>query len=85
MSHWHNNSEFILMQKLGKPCMDCKQLLNPWQMDFDHRNAKTKLNSVSQMKDKSKTLILAEIAKCDLICSNCHRNRTWRRLNFGSL
>jgi hypothetical protein len=24
--------------------------------------------------------LLAEIAKCDLVCSNCHRIRTWERL-----
>ena len=24
-------------------------------------------------------MILEEIAKCDLVCANCHRMRTWTR------
>jgi predicted transcriptional regulator len=25
--------------------------------------------------------IIEEIAKCDIVCSNCHKNRTYWRLN----
>ena len=26
-----------------------------------------------------KDVLLAEMAKCDLVCANCHRIRTWQR------
>jgi len=74
---------FIEAQK-NKPCVDCGNRFNPWQMDFDHRDATTKINDVSVLcfiKRASIKRILEEIAKCDLVCSNCHRDRTHRRYN----
>jgi hypothetical protein len=49
-------------------------------MDFDHRDPHTKVADVSTLV---KTYVpwdqvLAEIAKCDLVCVNCHRLRTYK-------
>ena len=55
-------------------------------MDFDHRDATTKTFIVSDIVNHSgMKAILEEIAKCDLVCSNCHRIRTFSRLRgYGS-
>lgn len=60
------------------PCMDCKNVFPPECMDFDHVRGK-KLFNVSKMVGRSLTTFYAEIAKCELVCANCHRTRTRRR------
>ena len=63
-----------------KPCMDCGVQYPYYVMDFDHRDRKTKLASINQMVNfhsYSKEKILVEIEKCDLVCANCHRIRTY--------
>lgn len=57
--------------------MDCKGKFNPWQMEWDHRNPEQKVFNISShpgFKDFKK-----ELAKCDLVCANCHKNRTHSR------
>lgn len=58
------------------PCTDCASSYPPCVMDFDHRPGTVKLGSVSHLRAD---LILEEIKKCDLVCSNCHRKRTRQR------
>ena len=67
------------------PCLDCHHSFPPECMDFDHRDPTQKTRAVSAMVAtvQAKATILAEIAKCDLICANCHRIRTARQLNWG--
>jgi hypothetical protein len=63
----------------------CKNRFPAVCMDFDHRPGEVKLDEVSDMVSgwKAWGLVEAEISKCDLVCSNCHRIRTWKR-NRGS-
>lgn len=61
-----------------KPCVDCGIQYKPWQMDFDH--LKDKHRKVSNTKEYAEETILKEIAKCELVCANCHRDRTYKRL-----
>lgn len=63
----------------NKPCVDCKRKFKPWQMQFDHRGEDVKVNRVSQMITHSWQKILDEIAKCDLVCANCHADRSYLR------
>lgn len=65
------------------PCTDCGQTFPPECMDFDHRDGRTKLRGVGILAGagSSRRLISTEIAKCDLVCANCHRIRTQRRFN----
>ena len=65
----------------SSPCMDCNRLHSPWQMDFDHVRGKKLFNVSAALMDTSVSMeiILSEMDKCDLVCSNCHRNRTHRR------
>jgi hypothetical protein len=68
-------------QAKDKPCMDCHKKYGYWCMDFDHRNPTKKTMTVAQAaRTRSIPVLLREIKKCDLVCSNCHRNRTYKRL-----
>lgn len=60
-------------------CLDCGN--SDWRvLDFDHV-ADNKDDSVSNMlkNGHSWDTIEAEIAKCEPVCSNCHRIRTYER------
>lgn len=61
----------------GNPCMDCGGRFPPVCMDFDHANG-NKIKSVARMYSScyKLDLIKEEIAKCELVCANCHRIRT---------
>jgi hypothetical protein len=63
------------------PCQDCGGRFAPVAMDWDHRDPKTKWHNVSFLAggpEFTKADVVAEIAKCDLVCANCHRVRTFR-------
>ena len=61
------------------PCMDCGGRFPPECMDFDHIRGE-KLFSVSTSVTRERKSLIEEIAKCDIICANCHRIRTRSRL-----
>ncbi len=73
-----NRIREYIQQAKSKPCMDCKQSYPYWVMDFDHRDPKQKRFNVSRMHSTgSIELVKTEIDKCDVICANCHRERTY--------
>jgi len=61
------------------PCADCGNNFPACCMDFDHRPGTVKLFNVGSGIRQPRQRILDEIAKCDLVCANCHRLRTYRR------
>lgn len=63
------------------PCTDCKNQYNPWQMHFDHLKPKNKIASISFLVNRGCSIpfIQKEINKCELVCANCHANRTYTR------
>lgn len=63
------------------PCTDCGVKYRPYVMEWDHRPGEVKVMAISEMRRLRLSLekILAEVAKCDLVCSNCHRERTVAR------
>jgi hypothetical protein len=46
-------------------------------MHFDHRPGEVKEFNIGHQVTASMSRILAEIKKCDLVCANCHAERTW--------
>jgi hypothetical protein len=66
------------------PCMDCGVKHHPHAMEWDHRDGEVKLYTPSKMVQLSKEKVLAELAKCDLVCAICHRKRTTDRRNRDS-
>jgi hypothetical protein len=51
----------------------------PCVMQFDHREDALKKFVVSETRSRAHSTILAEVAKCDIVCTNCHRDRTFKR------
>jgi hypothetical protein len=62
------------------PCKDCGQSFPIYCMDFDHVVREKKDNISNMHKNRTIKAILEEIAKCELVCANCHRIRTHQRL-----
>ncbi len=53
-------------------------------LDFDHINADDKSFSIARALSNTLSwdLILNEIAKCQILCANCHRIRTAKQFNW---
>ncbi len=68
----------LLHRLKSGPCQDCKQTYLPCQMDFIRR-IDTDKAPVSKLLLRSQAVIIADIQKCDLLCANCGRLRTWAK------
>lgn len=62
------------------PCVDCGVQYRYWIMQFDHLGDKERAIADLISAGWSWKRILAEIAKCDAVCANCHAGRTHARL-----
>ena len=79
----HRNIAFIREHKQGKRCADCREDYPYWMLEFDHLPEHKKLFTIGGRRARDFTIqqIIEEIAKCDVVCSNCHKNRTYWRQN----
>lgn len=68
-------AKFINEQKRGKKCVECGES-HIACLDFHHPGEKDGMLS-GKAKGWSIKHILAEIAKCVILCSNCHRKLHW--------
>lgn len=74
----NKNKKLVNVYK-DQPCLDCGLRFPLECMDFDHVSG-TKIAGISQMiHHKATSVLLEEIAKCELVCANCHRIRTTKR------
>jgi hypothetical protein len=71
-------AEFISSAK-DKPCEDCGVKYPPYVMDLDHVRGRKICNVSAMTASASFKRIVEEISKCDVVCSNCHRERTYAR------
>ena len=72
------NQEIILCWLEAHPCVDCGEP-DPIVLEFDHLQADEKVVEVSTLTTASKYRLLVEMAKCEVVCANCHRRRTYVR------
>lgn len=66
--------------KLARGCADCGFRGHPAALEFDHLPGAVKLYRIAAMAGLKRELVDAEIAKCEVVCANCHRVRTANRL-----
>lgn len=65
------------------PCYDCGVKYPPYVMHFDHKSDKV-FNIGSKFSSVSMKNLLDEISKCDIVCANCHAERTHNRRDWCS-
>jgi len=74
--------------KTNTPCTDCDVVYPYWVQQLDHvaaRGPKAFTISLTYTSGRDRRVmvtrdeLLAEIAKCDVVCANCHAERTHSR------
>lgn len=74
------NKKIVHDYKTSHGCTKCDES-HPATLDFHHRDPKTKLANISKLVKSGYgvEILLAEIAKCDLLCANCHRKLEYKK------
>lgn len=75
------NRKFIYDYLSTHPCVSCGES-DPIVLEFDHIDMLDKSFNISDSTDHSIASIKAEIAKCRVLCANCHRRRTAVQLGW---
>ena len=88
--HRTNARQMIIAEKLRRgSCLDCGLVVtleNYVCFDFDHRDPHEKTFAISsKYRDVAFQTLHDEFAKCDLVCANCHRLRTHKQIQDGTL
>ena len=65
--------------KLLRGCTDCGYEDNSDALEFDHLPGTDKKFGVSECYRVSDASLIAELNKCEVVCSNCHSIRTATR------
>jgi hypothetical protein len=61
----------------AQPCEDCNETYPTCVMDFDHVRGEKRFGIAQAIKSVSSTdALINEILKCEVVCANCHRQRT---------
>lgn len=76
---------FLDAYKVEKGCTDCGYNDHPFALEFDHLPGADKVAPVSNMILADMDRLMAEIAKCEIVCANCHRIRTTEREQWKSM
>ncbi len=64
----------VCIEVLGDQCSRCGGKFHDRVYDFHHRDPSTKEGAHSDiLSNHSLAAVAAEVAKCDLLCANCHR------------
>tara|TARA_Y100000310_G_C20309159_1_gene635412 strand:- start:340 stop:696 length:357 start_codon:yes stop_codon:yes gene_type:complete len=77
------NGEFLNEFYKTAACTDCGET-NPIVLEFDHVRGK-KLGRIARLaRDGSLEDLKLEIAKCEVVCANCHRIRTHKQGDWAN-
>jgi hypothetical protein len=93
--HYRNNKQQYLDRNQNKkeelrnflravksyPCEDCGVGYPYWIMQFDHRPEEDKLYAPARLHALGSWYkTVEEVMKCDVVCANCHADRTHKRI-----
>lgn len=71
--HYERRRAWLNKQK-GTMCSRCKNEYPSYVLEFHHRDRATKMFVIgTNVARKTIAALIAEIAKCDVLCANCHR------------
>lgn len=76
--------KYVFEYLLKHPCECCGEK-NPVLLEFDHRNRKSKIDIISNFIYKlgySLEQLKNEIAKCRVLCGNCHQIKSGKQLGY---
>ena len=63
--------------KEDRACADCGGIFPPYVMHWDHLPGHLKIAEISTMVGtRRREVVIDELAKCELVCANCHVMRT---------
>jgi hypothetical protein len=75
-------NEWYRQLKSAKPCADCGGSFHHAAMQWDHLPGTEKVAEVSTLFRRGRMKAFRrELAKCELVCANCHAVRSFERLN----
>jgi hypothetical protein len=77
--HKREVARFVLAYKEAHPCQRCGEA-HPACLDFHHRDRSAKSANVADIGSRrgwSIERVLVELAKCEVLCANCHRKVHW--------
>ena len=77
----HNRNLQLVREAKDVPCMDCGKRWHFCAMDFDHVRGK-KLFEINDASCRALQKVKDEIAKCNVVCANCHRIRTYQSKQY---
>lgn len=69
----------VAREAKSRPCADCGVAYPYYVMQFDHLGDKS-FNIGTRGATGGRARLAAEIAKCQVVCANCHAERTFQRL-----
>lgn len=72
--------KFIQDKKESSACCDCGVNYPYYVMDFDHLEGAEKDDTINFLSSTGRIgAVKREMEKCELVCANCHRERTHQR------
>jgi hypothetical protein len=70
------NRDWLSAVKLERGCADCGYKAHPAALHFDHLPGAGKAFNIGHLSGRSRASLESEIAKCEVVCANCHAIRT---------
>lgn len=78
---------YVQSVKEAAVCIDCKIDYPYWILEFDHVRGRKLAAIAAMLNNNNYSLddVKAEIEKCEIVCGNCHKDRTFKRLKGSKL
>lgn len=68
------------LYKEAHGCSDCRNKFPHYILEFDHRPEHDKIDVVYRvLRNYGPEAAWEEVKKCDVVCSNCHKVRSYMR------
>lgn len=83
-SRMERNREYIKKHLSDKSCTMCG-ISDPRVLEFDHIDPIDKIANISDLRARACSIkkLQEEIDKCQILCANCHRIRTYQQFNWN--